>query len=954
MSGMTSNSHTSRETESHSMASTPVTSAAAVKTTKVTSSKPLKDITFDFSSSTSVEQKARQKYAAAQAMADQRAAEKKKKKDEEKKELEEKAKVRNAKLSANARANIFDTLARSNNSRRPQKVTKSQRKPLAKQAIAKQNESKRIISKKMGQQKTEPKKNTAKKRDASATMKQQELPNAETDSAFTETSSTSHGTSSSPVPTSASGDVLGHDEPLMSDDALTALYQEIAYGHSQLTESQREKSTEFLNEICNSNFSEGEEIDIDDIPYGALQKLATWIKDQLVANEAPQTDAGGLEDTQAGATQSEFEQTEQSEPQLEKSKPSALADGIKKRRKRHLDDDDDEQVTSEPSKVHRNKRARSLEPSSSPREKNARVFSRRGSLDSMTMPSSIQNSVTVYSATVTGGSVSAVTGGMIPFGADGNVAQKYRHLGDQRFNEELAEFKKRDSAKQVPKRRASEAQLDESGAKKAKHSDDQKALLKEAEQATEESTAEAKTFKQEDIMEKPEVASSADTDHATPVVHTHDTATSEDASATETEPTTKEEADSTNGHQDATQGDNKTSKTSDEKSAESSSNQTAAATTKQQGASHSGEAESTPKTQDGQKSVKKNASTTTSGSATKTTTQQKTAQKSKKSARKTNPEPQPQRKSKAKASSTPDVKKSTSKASAVKQPRFVPSSKQDRERDAAENAAFVKALADKTNTHRQPTKSDPKKTPAASKNKQPEAAKKPSAPTKSAASNKRKLDEDDIAEGTTKAAKQQRKEPSKKRSRKESDDEDEEDDTGTQKAAKKQRTNPSSTSAPTHQDYDDSEAPRPTRASRSKAAREKADVERAAAASRQQTTQPPGYNFDLPSDGYDTDDETTWPQPQSQAQTQVPSPVNEDEQTEENEQKDGQSNEEEAEHEVEDHASNDSSNTQGAPTTNNAAAQPQRRPNAHIAPSTAPTPRPQTQRAPNNRPRFVL
>ena len=344
---------------------------------------------------------------------------------------------------------------------------------------------------------------------------------------------------------------------------------------------------------------------------------------------------------------------------VEKLQSSAPGDGFNKHGKRFLDEDEVEQVTSELSSIHRSKRARSLEPYISPREKNAHVASRRGSLGANAMPSSTYNSVTAYSATVNGGFVTPFTGDMTPFGADGDASLKYSNYEQQHPKESHAEFKEQGSTKTAQKIRASEPLL-EPMAKKLKQSDKATALLREAKQAKEEPTAEAKPLELDDVIEKPEVASSAGDkaiqviDHATPALYAPETATGEEASATETKPTTKEEAKSNNNEdnkslsssaeessndekkvaeqtsktdtasantsapkndQDATQGDNKTSQTSDEKSAESSSNQTA---------------KSTSKTQDGQTCVNTTASTTTSSSATETTTQQNTAQKSEK------------------------------------------------------------------------------------------------------------------------------------------------------------------------------------------------------------------------------------------------------------------------------------------------------------------------------------
>jgi hypothetical protein len=261
-------------------------------------------------------------------------------------------------------------------------------------------------------------------------------------------------------------------------------------------------------------------------------------------------------------------------------------------------------------------------------------------------------------------------------------------------------------------------------------------------------------------------------------------------------------------------------------------------------------------------------------------------------------------------------------------------------------------LADKTNIVRQPTKPGPKKTSAASANTKSKAPNKPSAPVKPAASKKRKLDQDDVTESAELTEKKQRAETNRKRSRENEDkEEDEEDDVGSiKKHAKRQRTSPSSTSTSMQPDRAASVSFSPDRASRSKAAREKkAAADAGAIASRQRATQAPGYNHDLPSDGYDTDDETTHTQPQRQAQRQAAGFVDEDEQTQANEKKDEQTNEDKAEHEV---GVNDTNDAQRVPAIANAATQPRRRPGAHIALSTA-SHRPQIQRAPNNRSKLV-
>lgn len=1000
---MTSNPHPAPQ-ESFSTASAPVTSHAAVENTKVTANKPSKDMNLSISSTTSFMERLTQKNAAAQADFDDRAEKRRKKKDEEKKEINEKNKARNARFVENKQANLFATLKyNSAPAKKQREAAKLQRELSEKKRLAKQKKSK-SISKEMGQRKTEPNKNRVNKSNASTKPKQPQLPNAELDSA-------------SPVLASASGDLLDHDvkplaskhlteekgtqHPLMAN-ALAAIHEEISQGHSQLTVSQIENSVEFINEICNMNLDQSDEVDLDDIPYEALQKLATWIKEQLAINQAAKDNTGDLEDTQVG-------QFEQSETQLEKLQSSAPVDGFNKHNKRSLDEDDDEQVTSELSNAHRNKRARSLEPYISPRENNARVTSRRGSLGANAMPDSTYNSVTAYSASVNGGFVPLATGDITPFGADGNAGLKYGQYQQQPSKESHAESKEQDSAKQVQKRRASEPLL-EPMAKKLKQSDGEAALLKETEQPTVEPMAETKLFELNDVTKKPEVASSAGdesisfTDTAAPALHTHETATGEVANETETEPTTKEEAESnndekkvveksdsasgntssnTNEHQDATQGDNKTSQTSEEKSAESSSNQTE---------------KSTPKTQDGQKSVKNNASTTTSGSATETTTQQEPAQKSKKNnvqdqvaevsktptknsdnidtddeaqsatekpAKKkpaTTTKPKPQRKVKANddeqtttskksaakpTSSAPGVKKSTSKGSAVKQPskstqqqpqprltgaaRFVPTPKGNRPRSAAQNIATdnKRTLADKTNTHRQPTKSDPKKTLAASKNKQLEAANKQPTPATPAASKRRKHNGDDAVESNPKPAeKKQRQEQSKKRSRKDDEDEDEDedddaedDDAGrTKQKSKKQRTNLSSSTTSSQQVPDASTSFQPDRASRSRAAAQQraATAAAAAAAPRQQATQNTQYDHDLPSGGYDSEDEV---QPQSQARTQASGPVDKHEQMAESE----QTTSDDAQRGVKDTASGNTGDAEDTSASNGDKPQPQKK-----------------------------
>lgn len=767
MSGMTSNSREAPQ-ESLSMASVPATSPAAGGNTKVTASKPSQDIKFGFSSSLSLWEKVSRQNSAAQTHFAARAEERKKKKEEERQEIEEKNKIRKAKLRENKQANLLAALKYSSDSaKKKREAAKLQRESSEKQSLANQKKSK-STSKEMGQKKTEPNKNRVKKSNAPTTPKQRKLPNAESDSASNRTLPTSHDASSSPVLAPA----------------------------------------------------------------------------------------------------------------------SAPADGFNKHGKRSLEEKNDEQVTSELSNGHRSKRARSQEPYISPRKKIAHVASRRRSLGANAMPSSTYNSVTGYSATVNGGFVPPAIGDMIPFGADGHAGLKYRHYREQRSKESHAKSKEQGSTKQVQKRAASEP-LPEPMAKKSKQFDQQTALLREAEPATKE---EAESKNDED--NKPSSNSAEDSSN-------DEEKMAEKISKTDTASTNTSTPQ--NDQQDATQGDNKTSQTSKEKRAESWSNQTV---------------KSTPKTQDGQTSANKTAPTTTSGSTTETTTQQSTAQKSKKNnaqdqvaevskktsknsdntdtedeahsatekPAKTKPATKatskPQRKAQVNddqdtttskqsaarpASSAPDVKKSTSKGSAVKQP-----------------------LADTTNTNRQPTKLGSKKAPGSRTKEQPEAAEKRPTQAKSAASKKRKHDGDGAVESNPEpATKKQHKEQSKKRSRVDNEDEGDVDDAGSvKKNTKKQRTKLSSTATSSQPIPDVSTSFNPDRASRSSAAAAK---KRAADAARSQVPRPQNSSLWV-----DFDDEDQF-KPRDEAQTQASGTVNEDEHTE-----DEQTSGDDAEHEVED------------------------------------------------------
>jgi hypothetical protein len=1020
-----SNSHTSRETESShqarpqrnssgtksrrvaapkkssSVAKAPVTSAAATERTR----RPI-DIG-NMQPNSLHARLARQKELqdALNAKAAQDAAEKKAKAEAEWLEAAKERKERIAFLRKKGKNTSYDTTwVIEEDSESDGAAIQPPRNSAAKKATAKEQQPKKTNGKKRVKNpkasSTSPPVSTSLKKVKSTTAEQLDLPNAESDSASTETLSASHNTSSSPVPASAPHDAVDHDVNLEY-----AMREEIYSGFEQLSPSQTIDVMNIIMQYANQGNSQMELDDdntlgVDDIPSRDLVIVVNRIRAHLSHNAIKGKD---------------------------KDNTNGVSDGTKKKGKRSLDDDDDDdQVTSEDPDVHRSKKARISEPDGSPREKSAHAASREGSFDESALPNSTQNSVTVYSAAVNGGVVPAVTGGMIPFGAVGHAAQKYHDLQEQRFKVQIAPFKKQEPAKQLQKRSASEAQLDEPISKRVKQFDEGMALQNEAQQATEEPVAEAKSFKQEDIMEKPEVAFSADTDDATPDYHNNQTTSGEDANATETEPTTKEEADSTNDeenkspsssgdsdgekkaaektsttgsattetlsptdHQDATKIINKTSQTSDEESAESHSNETAATTMKQEEASHGGEAESTTETQDGQKGAKATAtdapaSTTTSGSATTTDTQQEPALKSKKNSAQdrvakaskksakdsdsddtddesgsdielpvnrkpaSRSERKPQNSAKANndqhtnankqgaarrkrapvnpASSAQDNKKSTSKASAVNQPsapkpqsgppapasRFIPSSTAYNERQAALSnpsqastngpKAAKRPLADKTNTHRQPTKSDPKKTPAASKNKQQETAIEQPTQVKPAASKKRKQDDADATKSTeAPMRKKQRGEPSKKRRRDDDEDDDEDDDTAStkkpaKKPVKKQRTNPSSTSTSNQPDPDVSEALRPIRASRSRAAAAPTQVQRA-------PNPELWVNFDeVP------------PKPQDQAQTHAPDPVKEDEKAEENEQKDEQTNSDDVEHGVKDDSTpGDVGNAQDAP-----------------------------------------
>ncbi|GAB7334810.1 hypothetical protein MBLNU13_g06725t1 [Cladosporium sp. NU13] len=806
-------------------------------------------------------------------------------------------------------------------------VIEPQRNSTAKKGAAKEQQPKKNKAKKL---KTSSSSHvlTYSKKVKSSTPKQQQ-PNAESDSASTETSFTSRDASPSPVPASASGGFLAQFEHSMR--------QEIYASFDKLSPTETVDVMNIIMEYANMGnrelkLDDDNALGVDGIPRCDLIRVLIRIRGQLSNN--------AIQNAQVDP------------PQSEKSKPSVPADGVNKHGKISLDDDDDDQATPGNTGAHRRKKAPGSESLSSSHKESASAT-----------PSSTHNSVTVYSAAVN--AVPAVPWGMIPFGADGHAAQKYHDFQEQLLNKELAKFEACEAAKQVKKRSASE-ELPEPVAKKFKPSDEERTLVLETLQASGQPMAEAKAFKEEDVIEKPEVASPAGDESipsintANAAIHTHGATIGEEAIAAETEPTTKEEAESTNDednksssssaedrpndenkvaeetsktdtapantsapkyeHQDATQGDNKTSQTSDEEPAESSRNETA---------------KSTSKTQDGQTSVNTTASTMTSGSATENTTQRQPAQKSKTNHAQDGVASVSKKPAKNSDNiNTDDKVTSTTKKMTTKKPhvsgpdRFKPtpnkfsSDYQPQASTKGQKAFAKKLLADKTNTDRQPARSQSKKAPAPRTKEQRKATEKQPTQVKSAASRKRKHDEDDDVESNPKPAeKKQRKEQSKKRSREEiedeHEDEDEDDDAGRpKKKTKKQRTDSSSTSTSTQPDADASTSFNPDRESRSRAAAKK----RAADTTRPQAPRPRNEALWV-----DFDDEGQF-KPRNEAQTQASGPVNKDEQTDEHEQKDKQTNGDDAEHGVKDgDTSSDARNTEDAPASNDNKPQPQKK-----------------------------
>ena len=676
----------------------------------------------------SYEERIRQRHAANSAKAEHDAAERKMKIAAEKKNAAEKSKQRAALFKKNLNASIIDRVNnRTNRAKKPE--PKTTRKTIGKTKVPKSATP------------TNP--------------RQREAIEAELESDSDDAASVLHDITPSPVPASAPGDVLDHDveplasehmnpenntqdvEPLSSEhvneeidtqdpcaagDTYT-LRQKIYDGVPLLTESHLEKFIDLLNLYCNWDINLGDEVEIDDISDGRLMILPTFAGEKSKHREANEGTRDHSDD-QARVTQSEIDQTqretgnstksssaqhkdeqshtgpsspptsdqiEQTQHQHEEPKSSALEDSVNKNGKRRLDNEDDDEATSGLFDVHMHKRARSLDSYSNPREKHAHVAKRGSFLYEHTMPSSTKTSTAVNVASIDAGLIPTVTGWMIPFGAGGNANLKYKHVQEQLSAESVAMLAKQGAAKQVQKRRASEAQLPEqisqSMAKKLKQSHEERALRDEIQQATEKSTAEVKPMKQDEVVNTPELTSASGdknvqmVDHPSAIFASTGATTDEEASAIKPKSSSKDHVDSKNveanessssstdanpsdeksaqkatgkisktdtspnntstptsepvAYEEATQVHNKTSQATDEQPAESPIVLAATTTAKQEQAVHSEQAKPTSKTQDGQKSAKTKASgaptsTTASGTATTTEKQQTTAHNSKK------------------------------------------------------------------------------------------------------------------------------------------------------------------------------------------------------------------------------------------------------------------------------------------------------------------------------------
>lgn len=719
-------------------------------------------------------------------------------------------------------------------------------------------------------------------------------------------------------------DNVDHASTLKTPEHLRHL-REIEEGFPKLSESQQEAFMEILYSWhTETGVDENKTFAVEDLSPLVALRLAVRMRNLLDANdeqgqfEADQVDDDRNESDQASATPPAIEQSEQS--QL-----SAAQDTVNKNGKRPLDDDT-EPLQESAVRAHK-RRALSTESNSSTREKE--------NADNATL-SSTQKPVTVDSSMIKAGVIPAVNGDVIVFGTTPDAAATY--AGVEAMS--AAKMSKQSPQQQGKKRTAMDAGMLQTTSpaptKKSKLSEEESALIIQAGLATEESQAEATVTKPQEIVPKSETAS--DSIKASPVPAAHDAPKEEDSSATETHTAKEKSSDAKSSEESkkspatkdtvgkaksttntsATSAETQPKKAANNDNADNSIVKPTVAKEAAVVAPVSSRANNSDNSNTAGK-VRPAAQKSTSKSSTMAMEKQQqkktTTTMSKQSATKAGPSAldvknntaAAKKQSTATSASSVPVTKAATKPSAAPKKKALPPPPETRfqlsdnmmtqtpahrtsqpstasqSAQSAARPAVKKALADKTNTQREPQR---QRAPAAATTtkKQLDAATEKPAPQRSTAQIKRSHEEDEVIAPVSKSAKKQHTNPSPyvpakaaEKKRKRASDEDDEPKT-VSKTAKKQHTRPSPPQASEESESDDSESdsemPFASRTTRSSAA--------AAAAKKPAVATQPRRQVQLFDDIPDSGDEESDVEPKpKKAKAKTTSPVEEekDEQT---------------------------------------------------------------------------
>jgi hypothetical protein len=666
--------------------------------------------------------------------------------------------------------------------------------------------------------------------------------------------------------------------------------REIEEGFTKLSESQKDAFMEVLYSWhTETGVDENNTFALEDLSRLVALRLAVRMRSLLEAideqgqSEADQADVEHHGTHQASTSPPIAEQPEQT--QQEQTQLSAPEGTVNKNGKRPLDDDT-KPLQGCGVRAHK-RRALSTEPNSS---------SRKMDFADGATPSSTQKPVTVDSSMIKAGVIPAVNGDVIVFGTTPYAAATY--AGVEAMS--AAKMSKQSPQQHGKKRTAMDAgmlqPISPAPTKKSKLSEEESALITQAGHATEESQAEANITTPEELVPKPETTS--DSIKASPVPTAHDAPKEEDSSATEPHTANEKSSDAKSSE------DSKKSPATEQPVGKAKSTTNTSATSAEmqprKAANNDNADNSIVKptvAKEAPVSSRANNSNTDGKArpaAQKSTSKSSTMamEKQQKNPANTTMSKQSSTKAVPSALDAKNTSAATKKQSFAgpappkrKGPparRFIPSTpeeiqqmlaQQNRQSPAPQSAqsavkpAAKKALADKTNTQREPQRQRAPVAAATTTKKQLGAATEKPAPQRSTAQKKRSSGKDEVIAPVSKSAKKQHINPSpsvpakaaEKRGKRACDEDDESETVS--KTAKKQRT--------------DESPPLRERASRSKTA---AATSKKPAVATQPRLHCPGYVSGLSSGDEESDDE---PKPKKKAKGKTTGPVEEakDEQT---------------------------------------------------------------------------